>query len=380
MKGNLTMERVPLVSIIAPVYNVEAYLPKMIDSILAQTFTDFELLLVDDGTPDNSGIICDEAAAKDRRIKAIHKENGGSASARNVGMEQAQGKYLFFVDSDDWIEPDMLKTLVDAAEKYQCMLVVTGFCMEYYEAGKFTSYDVDLEPAEYLTQGEFRANAYKYFNQSFWAFPWNKLYLTEHVKAHNIMWPEQYMQWNDFPFNMDYIRDVTNAVFVPGTMYHYFRSRPGAEGATVSEKAVLYSVRKEQFAYILRLYQYWNITDKKSIETIHSYYVSRLLQCIQESAAASGAGNREKREQIKEILNDKQTKTSLKLAKAEGVLMRLAILPMKWGSVPLCLFEGKVIGYVKNNMTNFFYRLRARVVNKGTVRKELQNSGGVLAP
>lgn len=101
----------PKISIIVPVYKAEPYLKKCIDSILNQTFKDFELILVDDGSPDRCGEICDEYALKDSRIKIIHKENGGQSSARNVGLDIAQGEYIGFVDSDDWIEPDMYKKL-----------------------------------------------------------------------------------------------------------------------------------------------------------------------------------------------------------------------------------------------------------------------------
>ena len=87
------------ISIIVPVYKVEKYLRKCVDSILAQTFTDFEVILVDDGSPDNSGKICDEYAEKDNRVRVIHKENGGLSSARNAGIDVARGKYLGFVDS-----------------------------------------------------------------------------------------------------------------------------------------------------------------------------------------------------------------------------------------------------------------------------------------
>ena len=93
----------PVLSIIVPVYNVEKYLARCIDSILAQTFTDFELILVDDGSTDNSGEICDEYAGKDPRIIVIHKENGGVSSARNHGLDIARGEYITFVDSDDQI-------------------------------------------------------------------------------------------------------------------------------------------------------------------------------------------------------------------------------------------------------------------------------------
>ena len=100
--------RVPKVSIIVPVYKVEKYLRKCIDSIINQTLKDIEIILVDDGSPDNCGKICDEYAAKDTRIKVIHKENGGLSSARNAGMEVAEGEYIGFVDSDDWIESDLI--------------------------------------------------------------------------------------------------------------------------------------------------------------------------------------------------------------------------------------------------------------------------------
>ena len=103
------------VSIIVPVYNVDKFLHKCVDSILAQTLTDFELLLVDDGSKDNSGLICDKYAAKDSRVRVFHKENGGVSSARNLGLENAQGDWIIFIDSDDWIEPNMLKDIYEKA-------------------------------------------------------------------------------------------------------------------------------------------------------------------------------------------------------------------------------------------------------------------------
>ena len=93
------------ISVIVPVYNVEKYLPKCIDSILAQTFTNFELLLINDGSKDSSGTICDEYAAKDSRIRVFHKENGGVSAARNLGLDNAKGEWIAFVDSDDWVLP-----------------------------------------------------------------------------------------------------------------------------------------------------------------------------------------------------------------------------------------------------------------------------------
>ena len=116
----------PKVSVIMPVYGVENYVAKAIESIQNQTFTDFEFLIVDDGTKDRSGIICDEYAAKDARLKVIHKENGGAPSARNAAMKIATGDYYYFLDSDDWAEPTMLQDMVTLAEETNAQLVVAG--------------------------------------------------------------------------------------------------------------------------------------------------------------------------------------------------------------------------------------------------------------
>ena len=109
-----------LLSVIVPVYNIKReYLERCIASICNQTYKNLEILLVDDGSTDGSGAVCDEFAKKDERIRVFHKENGGSSSARNLGIENATGEYLGFIDSDDFIEPDMYELLAEAIQKHQ---------------------------------------------------------------------------------------------------------------------------------------------------------------------------------------------------------------------------------------------------------------------
>ena len=121
----------PKISVIVPVYNVEKYLYKCINSILEQTFNEFELILVNDGSTDNSGNICDEYAIKDRRVIVIHKENGGLSSARNAGLDIAKGSYISFIDSDDWIARDMYETLFDVGLKNDLDIVQCGYTSVY---------------------------------------------------------------------------------------------------------------------------------------------------------------------------------------------------------------------------------------------------------
>ncbi len=118
----------PKISVIVPVYNVEKYLHRCVDSILSQTFTDFEVLLIDDGSKDKSGVICDEYAQKDKRVRVFHKQNGGVSSARNVGLDNALGEWIYFVDSDDMVLPDALDTF-DSLTKSNSDLVMAGFCI-----------------------------------------------------------------------------------------------------------------------------------------------------------------------------------------------------------------------------------------------------------
>lgn len=116
----------PLISVIVPVYNTLKYLPKCVASITAQTWKNLEIILVDDGSTDGTGALCDELARRDSRIKVYHKKNGGSSSARNLGIRKAEGEYLGFVDSDDFIEPDMYERLAEAAIEYDAYMVQIG--------------------------------------------------------------------------------------------------------------------------------------------------------------------------------------------------------------------------------------------------------------
>ena len=117
-----------LVSIIVPVFNVEKYLRQCLDSILGQTFNQFEVIIVNDGSTDNSGAICQEYEARDNRIVYLEKENGGVSEARNLGLDFATSEYIIFIDSDDWIEPTYVEVLYEKIEEYQADRLVKGSC------------------------------------------------------------------------------------------------------------------------------------------------------------------------------------------------------------------------------------------------------------
>ena len=161
----------PLLSIIVPVYKVENYLQKCIDSILAQTFTDFELILVDDGSPDGCPALCDAAAAKDARVRVIHQKNGGLSAARNAGLDVARGAWIGFVDSDDYIAPEMYEKLYRAVQSTGADLALCDYA-KVDEAGVPGVQTHVPVPQKSLTGRELLQKAYWTTAQ----IAWNKLY------------------------------------------------------------------------------------------------------------------------------------------------------------------------------------------------------------
>ena len=345
------------VSIIMPVYRVEAYVARAIESMLNQTMGDFEFLIVDDGSPDNSGAICDAYAEKDSRIRVIHKENGGAPSARNMAMKQSRGKYTYFLDSDDWAEPTMLEDMVKLAEEHAAQLVVTGFYIDtYYSDTDFVT-TVCSQPGEvFPTQREFRENAHRLFDHNLLYTPWNKLYQTAYLKEHDLCFPETF--WDDFPFNLRVIREVERVVVSEQAYYHFIRAR--AESETAKYRPNMYEKREEEHLWMKELYAHWGIMNGEIDEFLQRRYIERLLGCVEnltnKSCTLSGA---EKRRQIKEMINTADARYALKVARPHSRMMRLALLPMKWNWAWLCYVEGRYISKVKSGNVKRFATLKA---------------------
>jgi len=205
-----------LLSVIVPVYNVEKYLRKCLDSILNQTYTNFELILVNDGSKDNSGNICDEYALIDNRIKVIHKENGGLPSARNAGLEIISGDFVTFVDSDDWIEYNTFEIIINAQKENDIDLIIYGCNLVYKNKIKQTKNKYNL----CFTQNEFYNNFFYVKENCHFNFVWNKLYKTS-VLNKNLLVFSDYYKIEDFLFNIDYISAISSVKIITNKLYNY---------------------------------------------------------------------------------------------------------------------------------------------------------------
>ncbi len=209
-----------LISVIVPVYQVEAFLPRCVESILQQSFSDFDLILVDDGSPDRCGDLCDEYAARDRRVHVIHQENGGLSAARNTGIdwafESSDSQWLTFVDSDDWLHPQTLEVLLKAAEEQNAKVSICGY---QETTGKNPSASGEMLCTAVWTPRDFYMQQIKNFTVA-----WGKLYRKECFQ--NIRYPVGKIHEDEFiTYQILFAQEKLAVVAAP--LYAYFVNPTG---------------------------------------------------------------------------------------------------------------------------------------------------------
>ena len=267
----------PMVSIIVPIYNAEQYLRRCVDSILNQEYTDFELLLVNDGSTDASGDICEEYGDQDPRVIVIQKENTGVSDSRNRALDRARGKYLQFLDSDDWITPDATRLFVRAAEEYGCDMVISDF---YRVVGERLSPKGDIEEEGVLTREEFAAHMMENPADFYYGVLWNKLYRRDIVEEHNLRMDTDINWCEDFMFNLEYIRYAKVFYALHAPIYYYVKRK----GSLASQGINISKTVKMK----LNVFEYYNNFYKHVLE--EEDYEKNRLQVYRFFIDAAGDG------------------------------------------------------------------------------------------
>ena len=267
----------PMVSIIVPIYNAEQYLRRCVDSILNQEYTDYELLLVNDGSTDASGDICEEYGDQDPRVIVIQKENTGVSDSRNRALDRARGKYLQFLDSDDWITPDATRLFVRAAEEYGCDMVISDF---YRVVGERLSPKGDIEEEGVLTREEFAAHMMENPADFYYGVLWNKLYRRDIVEEHKLRMDTDISWCEDFMFNLEYIRYAKVFYALHAPIYYYVKRKGSlaSQGINISK-----TVKRK-----LNVFEYYNNFYKHVLE--EEDYEKNRLQVYRFFIDAAGDG------------------------------------------------------------------------------------------
>lgn len=252
------MAESPFVSIIVPVYNVEAYLPRCLDSICHQTWPSIEVWLVNDGSTDGSLALCREIAAADERFHVIDKPNSGVSNSRNAGLKAAGGKYIQFLDSDDYLTSSATETLVHAAESTGADLIVAHFYRDFEDRQVHQGH---IRDKRIMTQAEYAEEMVKAPSNFYYGVLWNKLYRRNILETNDLQFPRELSWCEDFLFNLEYLKYVRLVMALPEPVYHYVRRENSLVMTQVTLRKAL-RVKRETFAYYKQLYQHLNLYEE----------------------------------------------------------------------------------------------------------------------
>ena len=290
-----------LVSIIIPIYKVEPYLEKCLNSVCTQTYQKLEIILVDDGSPDRCGTICDDYAKSDARIRVIHKQNAGLGMARNSGLEVATGKYVVFVDSDDWMESDMVQTLVNAAQQYSAEMVICGYrvvpqsgipreCPVCKAMERYESTEQILEKILAPIIGPKWVNGMEDVQEM---CVWTNLYSMDLIREYNLCFvnEREYLS-EDYFFNISYITKAQTIVRVPALLYCYRYNETSLSNAFRPNRVKLLNNLMERAIELLQAEGIYDMISDRLKRT----YIKKLRHGLMHVSQAE-ITNKEKREQ-----------------------------------------------------------------------------------
>lgn len=263
-----------LISVVVPCYNVEKYLEKCVESITNQTYQNLEIILVDDGAKDGTPDLCDKLALTDSRIKVIHKTNAGVSEARNAGIESASGKYITFFDSDDWIEPDIIKIAFEKMTANNLDLVVWGYTADFVDDNENVLSnrncavngvcEIDGNNAVLLQKDALGISGYI----------WNKLYKTSIIKENNLYFNKNYSLYEDLLFNSYYLSHTYKIAFIDYIGNHYIQRGRVTLGTKRYEN--MFELKLMGCTARENILKHFGINDKSISEIMSSFYYGAL--------------------------------------------------------------------------------------------------------
>lgn len=306
------MEQTPTISVVIPVYNAEAYLPKCLESVRTQTFRDWEAILIDDGSTDDSARICEETAEQDPRFRVIHKENAGVSTARNTGLDAARGEYVIFVDADDICKKTYFEKMVSAMRTYEPDLVISGFVRfkEGWEAEQLiTRYSITLMKKTRQFLHLYTESRLNLFGVSVWA----KMFRRDMIEKHHIRFDPAISYEEDCIFVADCVPHMNTFAVVGEALYRYRQM-----GDSLSR-----GYRKGTFRYLVNglnrrralLKEYGLEGDLYRADQIFTLVIQRACMKIE----LSDISRREKREDYQELMDYPETQNAVRCEQEKDV-------------------------------------------------------------
>lgn len=303
----------PQISVIVPVYNAEKTIKKCVDSIRKQHFSDIEILLVDDGSKDSSGTLCDRFAGEDARIRVLHKKNAGVSAARNAGMDMAQGTYIQFVDSDDYLPEDYLEKLMLVQKKYGVdAFVWSGF-------GVVNGTDEDMTEIVRYSEEEnaecSRKDLFRFSGRYLLNSPWNKLFHRDIIAKNHLRMEEGLSIAEDLQFNMQYLDACGDVPVVICNTVQYRYVRTGQESLDNCYRADYYDIHRRILEQQYRYAEKWQVR-REDYDIFYKRYWEYMQSAFDNlNRAGEKLTSAERKKEKKKILRDPYFQESLKRKK-----------------------------------------------------------------
>ena len=357
------MEHTPFISMIMPVYNVEKYIRKAIDSALAQTFQDFELLLIDDCSPDKSGAICDEYAGKyPGKIRVLHLEqNGGLSNVRNVGIEHAFGEYACFLDSDDTIDPDILEKAAPVIKEHDVSVVIFGISEEYYDEKGGLKFIQRVYPPEdklILDREDLRKEMIHLEEQTLYGYTSNKIYKVDLIRKRELRF-QNFKLYEDSIFNIEFFTEAQSAYIISSAPYHYAKRIENSLTSKYVPEYYELLTRKMQMLYDQHVY--WNLCTPEVKRIIGNLYVRYTLSALQRNCDRRAHMNhRQRKAWIQEQYSSPLYKTLIAFAAPENKLLGVFAGLFRKKSIGMALVCARTVYIVKNKMPILFAKLKQK--------------------
>ncbi len=349
------MKKNILFSVIMPVYNVEPHLRKAVDSVLNQSEQNFELILVDDASPDNCPEICDELAKLNKNVTAVHHEqNQGLSMARNTGLQYAKGKYVTFMDSDDYVDPTLLENIKASLEKNPADCVVFGIREEYCDSSGTVSKTYDLLYGEEKLLSDAAATrneVIKLEEKTFLGYAWNKFYRTELINSNKLSF-EKVTLIEDIAFNIRFFENITSLNILNIAPYHYMKRIDGS----LTNKFVkdYYPLHYRRVSEILELHRSWNMCNENVLSILGNIYARYIYSALQRNCDKRAHMTHSERKQfLADVFADKmfiELSPYINIGGYAGLLYNT----LKKRSIALSLIFGRIIFIVKDKLPIIF--------------------------
>ncbi len=348
-------------SVIMPTYGVEKYIKKAIESIRAQTFGDWELIVVDDCGRDRSVEIAEAEAQKDERIRIVrHEKNQGLSAARNTGIQKAKGEYIWFMDPDDYVDCDLLEKINVSLKKNPAEVVLFGLTEEYYGHKGKLEYTHILCPEEklYEKQEELRRDIIRLEQATLYGYAWNKVYNLRYLRERGFRY-ENVKLIEDIQFNVQYFMDIQRLNILGIAPYHYAKRME----SNLTNKFVpeYYELHKKRIELLYDQYTYWGMCNIQVRRVLGSLYGRYILSALERNCdRRSDMGYRQRYQWCKDLFGQKLFRELIPAARAkDSHALQFLLVLLRWKSPLVCMSMGRIVYVIRKYLPMAYSKVKS---------------------